>query len=72
MNEFWDFQNAAGDDNAELYIYGDIVAEAPLWSDSVDAAKFSRELQDLGGKTLLSILIRKAAMCLWRTLSIIS
>lgn len=28
MNEFWDFQNAAGDDNAELYIYGDIVAEA--------------------------------------------
>lgn len=52
MNEFWDFQNAAGDDNAELYIYGDIVAEAPLWSDSVDAAKFSRELQDLGGKNV--------------------
>ncbi|WP_296813856.1 head maturation protease, ClpP-related [uncultured Megasphaera sp.] len=50
MRQFWDFQNSAENDSAELYIYGPIVSSAPMWSDSVDAARFSDALRSLDGR----------------------
>lgn len=50
MKHFWNFQNSAGGDAANLYIYGPIVSSSAWWDDSVDAVQFSEDLKSLGGR----------------------
>lgn len=50
MKHFWNFQDSAGGDAAELYIYGPIVSNASWWDDSIDAVQFSEDLKALGDK----------------------
>lgn len=52
MSVFWNFQNSAKTDSAELYIYGPIVSSAPMWSNSTDAVQFADELRAQGGKNI--------------------
>lgn len=50
MKHFWNFQDSAGGDAADLYIYGPIVSRSSWWDDSIDAVQFSEDLKALGGK----------------------
>ena len=50
MKHFWNFQDSAGGDAADLYIYGPIVSSSSWWDDSIDAVQFSEDLKALGGK----------------------
>ncbi len=50
MKHFWNFQDSAGGDAADLYIYGPIVSSTSWWDDSIDAVQFSEDLKTLNGK----------------------
>lgn len=54
MNKFWKFQNSKYADNeAELYLYGEICSEEPWWDeDYVAYRQFIRELNDVEADTI--------------------
>ena len=48
---FWRFVNEAGDDNAELLLYGAIASQS-WYDDDVTPRQFNDDLKECGGKNL--------------------
>lgn len=49
---FWNFQDSADNERAELYIYGPIVSQSRWWDDTIDAKNFADDLQALQGRDI--------------------
>ncbi|SHK45395.1 head maturation protease, ClpP-related [Megasphaera elsdenii] len=49
---FWNFQDSADSERAELYIYGPIVSQSRWWDDTIDAKNFADDLQALQGRDI--------------------